>query len=81
MSRTISCSHRSPSASTDQRCPKVRRRGSSLVGLLGAAAPPTEIGGYSILEASSVDEASRVRESHPFVAPGGTLQVNELVGL
>ena len=35
-----------------------------------------EIGGYSIIEAPSEAEAVRLLESHPFVARGGTLQVN-----
>jgi hypothetical protein len=40
-----------------------------------------EIGGYSIIEASSLDEALRVLKSHPFVGRGGTLQVNEIMGV
>src|SRR5262245_10836681 len=39
-----------------------------------------EIGGYSIIEASSLDEALKVLKIHPFVGRGGTLQVNELMG-
>ena len=35
-----------------------------------------EIGGYSIIEAPSEAEAVRLLETHPFVARGGTLQVN-----
>ena len=35
-----------------------------------------EIGGYSIIEAPSEVEAVRLLETHPFVARGGTLQVN-----
>jgi hypothetical protein len=38
-----------------------------------------DIGGYSIIEAQSADEAKRILQSHPFVARGGTLQVNELM--
>ena len=40
-----------------------------------------EIGGYSIIEAASLDEALKVLKSHPFVGRGGTLQVNELMGV
>jgi hypothetical protein len=40
-----------------------------------------EIGGYSILEASSKEEAVRILKSHPFVERGGTLQVNELMAI
>jgi hypothetical protein len=40
-----------------------------------------EIGGYSIIEASSLDEALKVLKTHPFVGRGGTLQVNELIGV
>jgi hypothetical protein len=40
-----------------------------------------EIGGYSIIEASSLDEALKVLKTHPFVGRGGTLQVNELMGV
>ena len=38
-----------------------------------------EIGGYSILEASSKEEVARILKSHPFVARGGTLQINEVI--
>jgi hypothetical protein len=37
------------------------------------------IGGYSIIEAPTADEAVRILKSHPFVARGGTLQVNEIL--
>jgi hypothetical protein len=40
-----------------------------------------EIGGYSIIEASSLDEARKILRSHPFVGRGGTLQVNEIMGV
>lgn len=38
-----------------------------------------DIGGYSILEASSKEEAARILKSHPFLARGGTLQINEII--
>jgi hypothetical protein len=43
-----------------------------------ASGPPVsvEIGGYSIVEASSAAEVVKLLETHPFVARGGTLQVN-----
>lgn len=36
-----------------------------------------EIGGYSIIQAVSADEAVAILRMHPFVARGGTLQVFE----
>lgn len=42
------------------------------------ATEPAEIGGYSIIEAESQDAAVGVLHSHPYVARGGTLQVNEI---
>jgi hypothetical protein len=45
--------------------------------------PPgqVEIGGYSIIEASSPDEVNKILKSHPFVSRGGTLQVNEVMAV
>ena len=40
-----------------------------------------EIGGYSIVEAPSVAEVVELLETHPFVARGGTLQVNEPIAV
>jgi hypothetical protein len=37
------------------------------------------IGGYTVIEAADVDAAVAVLRSHPFVARGATLQVDELV--
>jgi hypothetical protein len=42
----------------------------------GTATDQAEIGGYSIIEADSVGAATKVLSTHPFVARGGTLQVN-----
>jgi len=47
----------------------------------GSTMPHVAIGGYSVIEASSVDEAKRILQSHPFVARGGTLQVDEAVSI
>jgi hypothetical protein len=47
----------------------------------GQPAAAVEIGGYSIIEASSLDEALKLLKSHPFVGRGGTLQVNELLSI
>lgn len=47
----------------------------------GAPTQMIEIGGYSIIEAQNVDEAEKVLKSHPFVARGGTLQINELISI
>jgi hypothetical protein len=42
---------------------------------------PVEIGGYSIVQAESPDDAAEVLATHPFVARGGTLQVNQIIEL
>jgi hypothetical protein len=47
----------------------------------GTPAPAVDIGGYSIIEASSLDAAERILHTHPFVGRGGTLQVNEVMVL
>ena len=39
------------------------------------------IGGYSVIEAEDLDAAVNVLRSHPFVARGGTLQVDEAVAI
>jgi YCII-related domain len=38
-----------------------------------------QIGGYSIIQADSADAAAAVLSSHPYVARGGTLQVNQIL--
>jgi hypothetical protein len=45
----------------------------------GAPTPQVAIGGYSVIEAANLEEAVQVLSSHPFVARGGTLQVDEAV--
>jgi hypothetical protein len=45
----------------------------------GDATDPVQIGGYSILEADTLDAAVALLESHPYVARGGTLQVNQVL--
>lgn len=45
----------------------------------GAPHPTVDIGGYSVVEAASVEEAVAILRTHPFVARGGTLQVDEAV--
>ena len=47
----------------------------------GAPAPKVSIGGYSVIEADDLDAAIEVLKSHPFVARGGTLQVDEALAL
>ena len=47
----------------------------------GNPLPRVAIGGYSIVEAVDADAATEVLRAHPFVARGGTLQVDELVSL
>ena len=39
------------------------------------------IGGYTVIDAGSLDEAVALVRSHPFLARGGSLQVNESVSL
>lgn len=48
---------------------------------LSAAEPEQvcEIGGYSLIEAASIEAASGLLRSHPFLERGGTLQINELM--
>jgi len=43
------------------------------------ATEAVQIGGYSIIQADSVDAARAVLSSHPYVARGGTLQVNQIL--
>jgi hypothetical protein len=45
----------------------------------GAGTPKVAIGGYTVIEAKDLDAALAVLKSHPFVARGGTLQVDEAV--
>jgi hypothetical protein len=47
----------------------------------GEPRPQVPIGGYSVIEASSIDEAVNILRSHPFVARGGTLQVDEAMSV
>lgn len=44
-------------------------------------APKVAIGGYSVIEAPNLEAALEVLRSHPFVARGGTLQVDEAAQL
>jgi len=54
-----------------------------LAAKVATAAPAADaaIGGYTVVEASSVDEAVKLLKSHPFVARGGTLQVHQLIAV
>ena len=45
----------------------------------GNPTSPAEIGGYSIIQAESPDAAAAVLQRHPYVARGGTLQVNQII--
>jgi len=47
----------------------------------GAPAPQVAIGGYSVIEAESIEQAAEILRSHPFVARGGTLQVDEAMAV
>jgi hypothetical protein len=42
---------------------------------------PVDVGGYTVIEADSVEAATAVLATHPFVARGGTLQVNEILAV
>jgi len=43
------------------------------------ATEAVQVGGYSIIQADSVDDAKAVLSSHPYVARGGTLQLNQIL--
>jgi hypothetical protein len=47
----------------------------------GGATEAVQIGGYSIIQADSVVDARAVLSSHPYVSRGGTLQVNQILGV
>lgn len=47
----------------------------------GDTTAPAEIGGYSIIQADSADDAAAVLQSHPYVGRGGTLQLNEILAV
>ena len=42
---------------------------------------PVDVSGYSIIEAENAEAAVALLQSHPFVARGGILQVNEPVAV
>jgi hypothetical protein len=45
----------------------------------GDATEPVQIGGYSIVQADSLDAVVALLKTHPYVARGGTLQVNQVL--
>ena len=45
----------------------------------GKPEPKVHIGGYTVIEAADLEAAMAVIASHPFVARGGTLQIDEAV--
>lgn len=47
----------------------------------GAPVEPVEIDGYTIVEARSVSELRDLLAGHPFLALGGTIQINECLDL
>ena len=47
----------------------------------GATTDAAQIGGYSIIQADDADAAAAVLASHPYVARGGTLQVNQILAV
>jgi hypothetical protein len=40
----------------------------------------SEIDGYAVIDADSIEAASDLLRSHPLLAGGGTLQINEVLG-
>lgn len=50
-----------------------------MVKQVGGQSSAVEIGGYSILEAADENAVVKILQSHPFVARGGTLQVNKIM--
>ncbi|MDQ4491596.1 hypothetical protein RBS60_15445 [Sinomonas sp. ASV486] len=47
----------------------------------GQATDPVEIDGYTIIEARSLSEVRDILADHPYLARGGTLQINECVAM
>lgn len=47
---------------------------------MSAGEPAPAIAGYSILEADSAEALTELLRSHPFIARGGTLQINQALG-
>jgi hypothetical protein len=45
----------------------------------GTPSAAVDIGGYSIIEAPSLEAAESILQTHPYVGRGGTLQINEVV--
>ncbi|WP_422935632.1 hypothetical protein [Sinomonas sp. P47F7] len=43
----------------------------------GDPAPRADFSGYTIIEAASEQAAREILSGHPFIARGGTLQINE----
>lgn len=44
-----------------------------------APEPIAAIAGYTMISAGSIEQASALLTSHPFLARGGTLQINEII--
>ena len=47
----------------------------------GSPLPRVAIGGYTIIEAADAAAAMEILRTHPFVARGGTLQVDEAASI
>ena len=45
----------------------------------GTPAAQVEIGGYTVLQAESLDAAKAILAKHPFVGCGGTLKLSEVL--
>jgi len=52
---------------------------SRVVTSAGDGEQPSDIGGYTIVTADTLDEAVGLVRSHPFLSRGGTLRVSESV--
>jgi hypothetical protein len=47
----------------------------------GASSEKVAIGGYTVIEAPTQEDAIRLLKKHPFVARGGTLQLNQVMAV
>jgi hypothetical protein len=47
----------------------------------GTPSPQVEIGGYTLIQADSLEQAKAILAKHPFVGRGGTLQVSEILAV
>jgi hypothetical protein len=65
-------------ALADPGAPIAARKTVSQGGVRDGAADG-QVDGWSVVEAADMDEAARIIKDHPFIARGGSLQINEPV--